>query len=225
MASLQGKNPKRKVLLVGEEQSSTLLETEKGGKQHAARPLPEVLEHDEAEALLSAPNTSTITGLRNRCMLEMMYHAGLRVSEVCNLERGHVDLKNGRVRVKMGKGRVDRNLIVSDSFLDRLRQWETRKKKETAGSEFFFCTIAGGKVSVNYVEKMIKRAAKRAGIEKRVHPHMLRHTCATELVEEGIDLHVIQDILGHADLSTTEIYLHVRPEQVETALKNRRKGK
>lgn len=213
------------VQLIQHGKSSTLSEEPKETKKHAARRLPEVLERDEIQALLAAPNQAAITGLRNRCMLEMMYHAGLRVSEVCNLKTVHVDLRHGRLRVKQGKGRVDRNLAVGEDFLNLLKQWNARKKKETAGSEFFFCTVKGGPVSTNYIEKMIKRMAKRAGIEKRVHPHMLRHTCATELVEEGVELHVIQDILGHADLSTTEIYLHVRPEQVESALRNRGKRK
>lgn len=170
---------------------------------------------------MKAPNMAAITGLRNRCMLELMYQSGFRVGEVCGLKMEDVNLKKGRIRVIDGKG-GDRTLAISDILVALLQQWTFRKKKETKGSQYFFCTIPGGPVSTNYVEKMIKRMAKRAGIERNVTPHMLRHTCATELLEDGVDLATVQQILGHKDLSTTEIYLHVNPEKVEDVLRRRR---
>lgn len=214
----------RRVEVIPLDESSTLSEEVSEPKKRKKFKLPKTLEREEAEALLKAPNTSAITGLRNRCMLEMMYQSGLRVGEVCSLKVEHVNLKRNRIRVWDGKG-GDRTLAVNDGLTAILQQWVVRKKKETDGSVYFFCTIKGGPVSTNYVEKMIKRAAKRAGIEKNVTPHMLRHTCATELLEDGVDLKVVQDILGHKALSTTEIYLHVNPIRVEQALRQRRSGR
>ncbi|HEY6018825.1 MAG TPA: tyrosine-type recombinase/integrase [Candidatus Paceibacterota bacterium] len=182
--------------------------------------LPKTLEKDEMIKLLNAPNRSAITGLRNRCMLELMYRSGLRVSEVCNLRVRDVNLKKREIYVWDGKGGDRTTGYPPGTQLDLLLEaWLTRKKFECQKSEYFFCTIDGGKVHTRYVQQMIKRMAKRAGLEMNITPHMLRHTFATEFISGGGPVHLLQMLLGHKHISTTQIYMHARPEDALAALR------
>jgi len=172
--------------------------------------------------LMKSPNLKAITGLRNRCMLELMYRAGLRVSEVCNLKNRDVKMADGEIRVWDSKGGDRTTYYAEGTPLDALLPlWLDRKKKETTGSEYFFCTIKGGPCSSSYMEQMIRRMAKRAKLTQRVTPHMLRHTFATEALEDGVSIKQVQEALGHKNLATTEVYLHVRPETLKKALRRR----
>mgnify|MGYP000365618413 CR=1 FL=1 len=174
------------------------------------RRLPKTLTREEATRLLAAPNKSCPTGLRNRCILQLMYRGALRVSEVVALRPQDIDWETGLVRIVEGKGARDRNIYIDEHTLDLLRLWSERRPR----SPWFFCTLSGRPVSTVYIRAMIKRMARRAGITRRIYPHMLRHTFATERLSEGWSIREVQEYLGHADIRTTQIYTHVSPEDL-----------
>jgi len=186
--------------------------------------LPKKLEKDEVKRLLDAPNRSAITGLRNRCMMELMYRAGLRVSEVCGLKPRDISLKNHIIQVWEGKGGDRTTAFAEGTALDfLLEEWVRRRKIECAKSDYFFCTIRGGQVSTRYVQQMMKRMGRRAGfndddVETRITPHKLRHTFATEFLEAGGKIEHLQLLLGHKHIATTQIYMHIRPEDAIAAV-------
>lgn len=186
------------------------------------RKLPKILTRDEVRALLDAPNRRYPTGLRNRCMLELMYRAGLRVGEVCALKPRDVDLRQGIVRVHDGKGGDGTAYFDAETLRVLIDQWKTLRRT-LPKSEYLFCTLAGGQVSPRYMQQMVKRMAERAGITAVCTPHVLRHTFATELLGEGFSIREVQDAVRHADLSTTEIYTHVLDEQLRTKIQQRRR--
>ena len=179
-----------------------------------AKTLPHVLDRGEAEALLRQPNTRCPTGLRNRAMLELMYRAGLRVSEVVNLRPSDVRWQSRLVEVRNGKGNKDRAVPVDEATVGWLQAWSARRPPR---GHRFFCTLHGGSLSTRYVQAAVKRYAVRAlGAERAraVSPHVLRHTYATELLDEGFTIREVQALLGHANVGTTQIYTHVRPSEI-----------
>ena len=180
------------------------------------RIVPEVLTEDERGALLKQPSKRAPTGLRNLTMMRMMLDTGLRVSEVLSLRVSEVDWMSGKVTVKQGKGRKDRILWLNEDALGQLRAWRERRPVAT---ELLFTTLAGKRVRDNYLWAMVKRYAGKAGIDKNVHPHTLRHTFATDLYRETKNIRLVQKALGHADLSTTMIYTHIVDEELEDALR------
>ena len=177
----------------------------------ARKKLPTVLEPEEAQNLLKQPNKRYPTGLRNKAMLSLMLHCGLRVSEVVNLRPGSINLTKGKLRVESGKGNKDRDLAIPEYLTDLLDSW--RKKRPE--SSFFFSTLKGKKLSIRYLQQMVKRYARKAGINKRISPHTLRHTYATHLLEAGENIRKIQELLGHSNLSTTQIYTSVSTEELK----------
>lgn len=177
--------------------------------------LPEVLTPDEQAALMAQPNKRAPTGLRNLLMIRLMLNIGLRCSEVLNLGPYDINLTTGRLVVKQGKGNKDRVLWLGEDDLELLRRWQERRPEST----YVFCTLKGQHILTRYVRKMVARYAKKAGIAKRVHPHLLRHTMATDLYKQTKDLRLVQKILGHASITTTTIYTHLVDEDVENALK------
>lgn len=189
----------------------------------AKRKLPKTLLADEVRRLLDAPNLRAPTGLRNRCMLELMYRAGLRVGEVCALKPRDVDVKAGVVHVWDGKGGDGTAYFDADSLRILLDQWKAIRRT-LPRSDYLFCTLQGAPVSVRYVEQMVQRMRRRAGVTTRCTPHTLRHTFATELREEGFDLREVQEALRHKDISTTQIYAHVRDEQLRQKIQRRRRA-
>lgn len=172
--------------------------------------LPKTLTREEAAALLAVPNRRAPTGIRNRALLRMMYRAGLRCSEAIDLKPRDVQLEQHEVRVNAGKGDKDRIVPFDQQTAEVLDRWKSIRPK----SEYLFCTLQGGRLDDGYVRAMVARYARRAGIEIRVHPHLLRHTFATELLKEGFSIVAIQKMLGHADLRTTELYLHIVDEEL-----------
>jgi len=174
------------------------------------RTLPQFLTVEEVERLLSAPNVKRPQGIRDRALLEVMYGSGLRVSETVGLELPHLDLQDGLVRVR-GKGAKDRVVPLTDAavrwlsaYLEGVRPgWNLR------GSNRVFLTRRGGTLTRVAVWKLLQKYARKAGIEKDVHPHMLRHSFATHLLMGGMDLRTLQALLGHASLNTTQIYTHL----------------
>ena len=174
--------------------------------------LPEYLEHDEAAALVTAPDTSKPAGLRDRAILEVLYAAGLRVSELVGLNVDNVDLARGQVRV-WGKGGKERLALLGQPAVRALKTYlrDGRPKllKGKSSQALFVNQRGGGRLTTRAVGMLLTQYAKRAGVQGRVHPHLLRHTFATHLLDGGADLRVVQELLGHADLATTQIYTHV----------------
>ena len=176
--------------------------------------LPEVLRKDEMEALLAQPDCGVKTGARDRCMLEMLYAAGLRVSELCNLDVLDLDLQRGLVRV-FGKGAKERLVPLHDAMQQMLATYlkDWRPAFSPTGGQLFV-NRSGRALSRQYVWKMVKNYALQAGIRRAISPHTFRHSFATHLLEGGADLRSVQLLLGHADISATEIYTHVQAERL-----------
>ena len=189
------------------------MKREKG--QRKARRLPEILTGEEQTRLLEQPNPECKTGLRNLCMIRIMLNIGLRASEVIFLKVKHIDWMSGKVYVRQGKGNKDRVLWLGEEDLELLRQWREVKPE----SEYLFTTLQGNTLNDRYLRAMVKRLGEQAGICKDVHPHMCRHTFATDLYRETKDIRLVQKALGHSDLSTTMIYTHIVDEELEQALK------
>jgi len=186
-----------------------------------ARKVPEVLTATEQEAIVAQPNPRYLTGQRNRTMLRLMLDTGLRLSEAIHLRWKDIDLNSGRVMVRRGKGAKDRTLWTGKHNLPALVAWKERQASECIGSpQIVFTTKEGGKLDPAYIQRMVKRYAAKAGIEKNVHPHTLRHSFATDLYRETTNIRLTQKALGHANLATTQIYTHIVDEELEGALKS-----
>ena len=176
------------------------------------RKLPEVLTHEELKRLLAAPPIDTPYGLRDRAMLELFYSSGLRVSELCGILLQAINLDEGYVRV-FGKGSKERIAPIGGTAVAAVRDYLTGGRphfvKAKTGSALFL-SQQGRAISRKMVWVMIKQHAARAEIKKPIKPHLLRHSFATHLLEGGADLRAIQEMLGHSDISTTQIYTSVQ---------------
>lgn len=174
------------------------------------RRLPEVLSLDEVERLLAAPDLAVPLGQRDQAMLELLYATGLRASELCRLKCDELNLDHGFIST-LGKGRKQRLVPVGEVALGRLRAYlsDVRPGFDRRRSPFLFLTNRGGPMTRQAFWMMVGKYARRAGIDKAIYPHMLRHSFATHLLERGADLRAVQAMLGHADISTTQIYTHV----------------
>lgn len=180
----------------------------------------------EEKALLAVVRDSSTTGLRNRAMVQLMLGAGLRVSEVCALRGVDVDLQRGEVRVNEGKGGKDRVVPVAAETRGWLQAWAGKREAlGLNGRAPFFVGIREGPtgqgnrekgqgLGVRYVQTLVARLAAAAGIEKRVSPHTLRHTYATRRLNEGFNVREVQTLLGHSNVSTTQVYTHVSPDEL-----------
>ena len=176
------------------------------------RGLPGSLTEREVERLLDAPDVETPLGMRDRTMLEVLYASGLRVSELVGLEITDLNLRQGVVRV-MGKGSKERLVPLGEEALAWLQRYFAHARGElvrgNAGAAAVFPSNRGTAMTRQTFWHLIKRHAQKVGIEKKLSPHTLRHAFATHLVNHGADLRVVQLLLGHSDLSTTQIYTHV----------------
>lgn len=182
----------------------------------AFKALPRFLTAAQVEALLAAADTSTPLGLRDRAILEVLYATGLRVSELIGLRLAEVDLEVGLVRC-LGKGRKERLVPLGRIA----REWVGRYIDEVRGllarespSPFLFLNHRGGRLSRMGLWGIVRRHGVAAGVERSLSPHVLRHSFATHLLERGADLRAVQAMLGHADISTTQIYTHVTRERL-----------
>ncbi len=181
------------------------------------RPLPKTLTEEEVERLLAAPDTSTPMGLRDRAMLELLYASGLRVSELVNLILLQVNFQQGLVKV-MGKGSKERLVPLGDEALHWLQRFMREGRGLLLGekrSEALFPSKRGAAMSRQAFWQLIKRYAMQGGISKPLSPHTLRHAFATHLLNHGADLRVVQLLLGHSSLSTTQIYTFVAQERLK----------
>ena len=185
------------------------------------RKIPEVLTAMEQEAIVAQPNPRYLTGHRNRVMLRLMLDTGLRLSEAIELRWKDIDLNSGKVMVRCGKGSKDRTLWTGKANLVALVEWQERQARECTGSpQAAFTTKEGGKLDPRYIQRMVKRYAVKAGIEKDISPHTLRHTFATDLYRETTNIRLTQKALGHSNLATTQIYTHIVDDELEGALRS-----
>jgi len=175
------------------------------------RYLPETLNIQHVERLLDAIPLDVPLGLRDRAMLELLYSSGLRISELCDARLEHFDPEAAFIRVT-GKGNKTRLVPVGQQAIAAMKHYLERERPELvtrkSGSHIFL-SIRGKRLTPARVWQIIKAAAARAGLDENVYPHLLRHSFATHLLANGADLRVIQEMLGHADISTTQIYTHV----------------
>jgi site-specific recombinase XerD len=188
----------------------------------AKRP-PEVLTPEEARALVYAPSERAPTGVRNRALIATLYGAGLRLREALEVRTFDFLLDAGEFRILHGKGDESRVAHIDEGALVHVARWVDLRRARAIPGRVLFCTLSGGALSPRYVRAMLNRMAARAGIERRVHPHGLRHTHAAELERDGVSVTVIQKQLGHKSLSTTQIYLdHISPTARGEILRKRR---
>ncbi|MFW6437715.1 MAG: tyrosine-type recombinase/integrase [Armatimonadota bacterium] len=211
----------------------------------AARKLPTVLTDEELASILRLPNVRTPSGLRNKALLKAMAYGGLRVSEVVGLKTRDLRREDGRLvlEIRDGKGGRDRSVPLPDHAAETIETWMARRKNLGIANGHVFCTIAKGRnihpkatenglgndmttteltpgtqLNPRYIRALVARLAEKAGIEKRVTPHVLRHTAATRMLKAVGDVRRVQEFLGHADVSTTQIYTEVLASDVADAV-------
>lgn len=163
------------------------------------------------------PNPRYPTGVRDRALIRVMYCAGLRCSEALDLKPRDVQLARNEVRVNQGKGGKDRVVWIDATTVEILDRWKQTRPR----SDYFFCTLKGRRLRDSDVRDMMARRGRKAGIQIRVHPHLLRHTYASELLEDGYTVVEVQRLLGHARLETTALYLHVADAGLQRRLASR----
>ncbi len=196
-----------------EEDPSALIDSPK-----LAKTLPETLSESQIDALLEAPDITDAIGLRDRAMLELLYATGLRVSELVSLEQSQLSLQQGVVRV-IGKGNKERLVPMGDVAVDWLMQYKAESRPDLMTGKgvcnALFVTRRGTGMTRQAFWYLIKRYALAVGISQKISPHTLRHAFATHLLNHGADLRVVQLLLGHSDLSTTQIYTHVAKARLQ----------
>ncbi|KAB2841867.1 MAG: site-specific tyrosine recombinase XerD [Melioribacteraceae bacterium] len=180
--------------------------------------LPAVLSIFEIDKILESPDTSTVLGRRDKAVLEIMYSSGLRVSELINLKLGDLFFNDEVIRV-LGKGSKQRIIPVGSSAIKWCNEYLLKSRihleNKLKSMNYVFLNSRGTKLSRMGVWKIVDSYTKAAGIEKEVHPHTFRHSFATHLLEGGADLRAVQEMLGHSDISTTQIYTHIDREYIK----------
>lgn len=191
---------------------STLVDTPKLWKK-----IPDSLSVNEVDSLLGQPDIRTIQGIRDRAILETLYGAGARVSEVADLKLGNVNLEVGFLRCR-GKGNKERVVPLGKKALSSIDKYLASARPKLLGkkeSEYLFLSRLGRRISRQSIWKAIKKYARQARIKKAIKPHILRHSFATHLLERGADLRSVQEMLGHANISTTQIYTHINKDRLK----------
>ncbi|MFQ6121931.1 MAG: tyrosine recombinase XerC [Dehalococcoidales bacterium] len=181
------------------------------------RRLPSFLTVEETVRLLEAPDLSKPEGQRDRALLELLYASGLRVSELVNLNLEQVNLDTNEIRV-WGKGSKERVVLIGEPAAQALSAYLSQGRPKLLGGKrnnALFLNRYGGRLPARRIQKILEKYANLANIDKRVHPHLLRHTFATHLLDGGADLRVVQELLGHAQLTSTQVYTHVSKSQAK----------
>jgi len=182
----------------------------------SAKPLPHALEESEVEALLAAPDVATAAGRRDRALFECMYSAGTRAAETVGLDRADVDVRSGIARVR-GKGRKERLAPLGSHAVEALQAYLSdpeRPRPTLAAGDAIFLNRRGGRLTTRSLGRIVEKAVLAAGLRRGATPHTLRHSFATHLLDRGADLRAVQELLGHANLVTTQIYTHVSVERL-----------
>ena len=186
-------------------------------KQHS-RPLPKFLMHQEMDQLLLSCDSDAL-GIRTQVLIELMYACGLRVSEACNLQFKHINLKNRSVRI-VGKGDKERLLFYYPELSPKLKRYIEEARITLMGKkshQFVFVNHLGDPLNARGIQYLVEHQGKKAGLRQRLHPHMLRHSFATHLIDNGASLRIVQTLLGHESLRTTQIYTHVSMQRIKSA--------
>jgi site-specific recombinase XerD len=188
------------------------------------RRLPSILSRDDLRTLIEAADEATPQGHRNRAILELMYAAGVRVSEVGALSLPHLDLGERALLVR-GKGNKERMVLVGAPAEAALRRYLAggRPKLAQGDEQALFVNRDGTRLSTRSIQQIVRKHALKAGLDKRVYPHLLRHSFATHMLDGGAELRVVQELLGHASASTTQIYTHVTEERQREAMETARR--
>jgi integrase/recombinase XerD len=192
--------------------------TEKLVSVKKSRKLPVVLSFEEVDKILEAPDTANILGLRDKAILELFYSSGLRVSELINLKISDLFFDDEVIRV-LGKGSKERIVPVGASAVKWVNEYLKSSRpflmKKNKSENYIFLNKRGTKLSRMWIWKIFEQYASEAGIKKEIHPHIFRHSFATHLLEGGADLRAVQEMLGHSDISTTQIYTHVDRDYIK----------
>lgn len=185
------------------------------GTPREEKRLPQFLELDEVEALLNAPDTSNLVGLRDRAILELLYSTGMRISELVALDVEMLDAEDTILRIE-GKGKKERLVPIGGVAMEALEAYLARRNEWVRTNEQgLFLSEIGTRLTPRGIHKRIVRYVQMAGITKHVSAHTLRHSFATHMLNAGADLRVVQELLGHASLSTTQIYTHITTERLK----------
>ena len=185
------------------------MKTSNRGKRFPAQPLAA----EEVKALLQACSKRSATGIRNAALIASLYRAGLRISEALSILPKDLDANAGSIRVLNGKGGTTRTVGMDPGAWAMLQLWLNRREAlGLTGRSPVFCTLQSAQLKTSYMRALLPRLARRAGIERRVHAHALRHSFAAELAAERTPMNIVQSVLGHANLATTDAYLrHINP--------------
>lgn len=181
------------------------------------RHLPDCLTTEDVDRIIAAIDCSTVKGLRDSAMLEVLYSCGLRVSELTALRLGDLFFGEGYIRV-VGKGDKQRIVPISDAARDKIEMYLDERRGVRTSDDVLFLNNRGGRLTRVMVFTVIRQAAERAGVEKRISPHTFRHSFATHLLSGGASIRQVQEMLGHENISTTEIYTHLDDERLRTTI-------
>ena len=197
------------LFLESENLKSDLLNTEIS-LPNKEKKLPEVLSEEEVIELLKTPDKHTDLGKRDYALLEVLYSCGLRVSEAEKLQLNQINTQEKIIKV-VGKGKKERIIPIRDEALNAIKDYiyNVRSEKRIVDKNYVFLNRSGKKLTRQVIYSLVVKYAKYAGIEKRIHPHTLRHSFATHLLDNGADLRVVQELLGHTNIGTTQLYTHV----------------
>ena len=184
----------------------------------AIKKLPVTLSVEEVESLLEAPDLNKPEGLRDKAMLELMYSSGLRVSELIDLERAHLNFTHGIITI-YGKGNKERRIPIGEFAQEFLVKYieEARIKNPGKNTKFVFLNRYGQPLSRQYFFKQVKKYASYVGVKENISPHTLRHSFATHMLDNGAELRAVQEMLGHQNIATTQIYTHVSSKRILSA--------
>ena len=184
--------------------------------------IPDVLDEDEQKRLLDQFNLRYITPHRNRTIIMLLLNTGLRLAEMTNLKWSDINLTSGQVKVVEGKGLKDRIVYIDNNMLEELRSWRERQLEVWGSTPYVFTTRTLKLLDGKYVWNMIKTYKDKAGIDKKITTHSLRHTFATDLLRDSKNIRIVQKALGHSDISTTQVYTHIVDDELEDAMKKLR---
>jgi len=188
--------------------------------------LPKIVDPKSVNKMLNQINIDCPTGIRNYAIMLMMYRGGLRVSEVCNLGLSDVNFDTGLIYIQQGKGFKDRYIPMDNDIIKSAQEWLAIRLE----SEYFFCTLEGGRLNERYIRETCYRLSTKAGVfikdgenKKKVSPHKLRHTFLTEVLRDGTcNIREVQQLAGHSSLNTTMIYTHIVMDELQEKIKKRK---